>query len=129
MEIREIRTAVGDFLFFERGYRSAVANVIAANRPVISFLKLEGDELVNRSRTSSAGGTGEVGLPTFRLTREHYIERNGRARHPGNRRLVNPGEGRPNAFKVLPYERWASPGLRRGRPNLLTVVQKSTRTP
>jgi hypothetical protein len=79
IEIREIRTTVGDFLFFDRAYRSLTASVVGSNGPMISYLRLEGYQLVKRSKTRRANGSASVELLTFRLTRERYIERNGRA--------------------------------------------------
>jgi RimJ/RimL family protein N-acetyltransferase len=76
-EIRDIRTAVGNFLFFEKGYRSVVASVVATNAPMIAYLKLEGYELVKRAAARRADGSGTVELLTFRLTRERYVARNG----------------------------------------------------
>lgn len=77
IEMRELRTAIGNFIFFERGYLTAVASVVAGNAPMIAYLKLAGWELVKRSTARGANGGADVELLSFRLTRERYVERDG----------------------------------------------------
>lgn len=79
MEMREVRTAVTNYLFFERGFRAMFASVVAHNKRVISFMRLAGWEVINRvpSKPSSAGEV--VDLILFRKTRESYVRREGKS--------------------------------------------------
>lgn len=79
MEIKQLRVAIGNYFFFERGFEAAYASVVGHNKMMIAYLKSAGWELVRRynkpSRTSPGGNP--VGLLLFRLTAKRFLEREG----------------------------------------------------
>lgn len=76
LELRAIRTAVANYVFMVRNFRSMCASVAEHNHRMISFLTLSGWEIVGKSSRPSAEGRS-VGLLLFRLTRESYIRAEG----------------------------------------------------
>jgi RimJ/RimL family protein N-acetyltransferase len=77
MEMREIRAAVCNYIFFDRRYLSAIASVVATNQAMIAYLKLAGWQLMKRSQARTPVRGRSVELLTFQLTRERYIAREG----------------------------------------------------
>ena len=79
MEIKQLRVAIGNYFFFDRGFEAAYASVVTHNKMMIAYLKSAGWELVRRSRKPSRASQSSrpVELLLFRLTVERFLEREG----------------------------------------------------
>lgn len=79
MEMREVRTAVSNYLFFERGFRAMFASVVAHNARVLAFMRLAGWEVIDRVPSKPSATGRIVDLVLLRKTRESYMRREGKS--------------------------------------------------
>ena len=79
MEIKQLRVAIGNYFFFERGFQAAYASVAAHNKMMIAYLKSAGWEIVRQTSTASRTSPNRdpVELLLFRLTVRRFLEREG----------------------------------------------------
>lgn len=77
LEIRKLRTALGNYFFFERNFQAGYASVTGHNKRMIAYLKAAGCELVKTSKVPSRNRPNgpAIDVQLFRITRQRYIER------------------------------------------------------
>lgn len=79
MEMREVRTAVANYIFFDRGFRSMFASVVAQNKQVIAFLRLTGWDVIQQTSSKPSQSGKVADLVLFRLSKESYVQREGQS--------------------------------------------------